>query len=243
MTMSRWQSVYNTDEMVKRYDTRLKIVGIHVDERDKTVLDMIPFTESDSFRLLDLGAGMGRFTEKIMKKFPEASIVCLDGSAKMLDVARANLGGNEKITFVHQNFDESSWVQSLSGKFDVIVSTGAIHHILDHRRKPLFKEIFQLMDDGGYFINGDLLKSKYDVLTKKYYDDVWARYIQRKTKEVLNVERSIEDVRERMYDALDKEGDNPSTIEEQLRYLHEAGFSVADCVWQYYLLAVIVGIK
>lgn len=28
--------------------------------------------------------------------------------------------------------------------------------------------------DGGYFINSDLFKSKYDVLTEKYYD-VWAR--------------------------------------------------------------------
>lgn len=241
--MSRWRSVYDTEEIVKRYDTRLRIVGIHVDERNGTVLDMIPYEESDSFRLLDLGAGMGRFTEKIIEKYPEASIVCLDGSQKMLDVAKANLGGNKKITFIHENFDESSWIRSLSGKFDVVVSTGALHHILDYRREEIFREIFELIEDGGYFINGDLFKSKYEVLTKKYYDDVWARYIQRKTKEVLNVERSIEDVRGRMYDALEKEGDNPSTIDEQLQYLSEAGFSVADCVWQYYLLAVIVGIK
>ena len=87
--MSGWRSVYDTDEIVKRYDMRLSIIGIHVDERDKTVLDMIPyaqrtfnsFAERESFRLLDLGAGMGRFTNKIMKKFPNVSIVCLDGSA------------------------------------------------------------------------------------------------------------------------------------------------------------------
>ena len=88
----------------------------------------------------------------------------------------------------------------------------------------------------------DLFKSKYDILTEKYYDDVWARYIQQKTKQVLKIERSIEEFRKRLYAALDKEGDNPSTIEDQLHYLHEAGFSVADCVWQYYLLAVIIGI-
>jgi hypothetical protein len=91
--------------------------------------------------------------------------------------------------------------------------------------------------------NSDLFKSKHDVLTKKYYDDVWARHIQRKTKEVLKIDRSIEEVRKRMHAALDKEGDNPSTIEDQLLNLREAGFSVADCVWQYYHLAVIVGIK
>jgi tRNA (cmo5U34)-methyltransferase len=215
-----------------------------VDERDKTVLDMIPHTENESFRLLDIGAGMGRFTNKITKKFPKASIVCLDGSTKMLDVARANLGRTDmNTTFVHQDFGDSSWVEALTSKFDVIVSTGAIHHISDQRRKTLFKEIFELLNDDGYFINSDLFKSKHDVLTEKYYDDVWARHIQRKTWEVLNIERPIEEVRKRMYAALDKEGDNPSTIEDQLQHLHEAGFSVADCVWQYYHLAVLVGIK
>ena len=242
--MSGWRSVYDTDEIVKRYDMRLRIIGIKVDERDKTVLDMIPYSESESFRLLDLGAGMGRFTNKIMKKFPKASVVCLDGSTKMLDVAKAKLGRTEKnVTFVHKDFGDSSWVDTLSGKFDVIVSTGAIHHISDQRKQPLFKEIFGLLNDDGYFINSDLFKSKYDIMTEMYYDDVWARHIQRKTKEVLNIDRSIEEVRKRMYAALDKEGDNPSTIEDQLQHLHEAGFSVADCVWQYYHLAIIVGIK
>ncbi len=242
--MSGWKSVYDTDEIVKRYDMRLSVIGIQVDKRDNTVLNMIPHTETESFRLLDLGAGMGRFTNKIKKKFPKASIVCLDGSANMLDVAKETLGGNdEKTSFVCQNFDESSWIEAISGKFDVIVSTGAIHHISDQRNQPLLKEVFGLLNDGGYFINSDLFKSKYDVLNEKYYDDVWASHIQRKTSEVLNIDRSIEEVRKRMYAALDKEGDNPSTIEDQLHNLHEAGFSVADCVWQYYHLAVIVGIN
>jgi len=242
--MDEWRAVYDTDEMVKRYEDRLKIIGIRVEERDEAVLNMIPYSDKNNFRVLELGSGMGRFTKKIVEKFSNTQIVCVDGSATMLEAAKSRLKEySKKITFFCKDFGVSSWVEEITGTFDVVVSTGAIHHISDQRKKELFTEVYNLLNTGGYFINGDLFKSKYDVVNKKYYDDVWARYIQQKTHEVLGIERDIEDVRNRMYTALKKEGDKPSTIEDQLLWLLEAGFPVSDCVWQYYLLAVIVGIK
>jgi tRNA (cmo5U34)-methyltransferase len=241
--MNEWQSVYDSEAMVRQYNERLKIIGIRVEERDDVVLNTIPHRQHDAFRILDLGAGIGRFTTKLREKFPHAQIVCLDGSEKMLEAAKSILKDDENILFVCKDFGDTSWVKGLSGKFDAVVSTGAIHHVSDIRKRQLFLEVNNLLNDDGYFINGDLIKSKYDVLNAKYYDDIWARYIQQKTREVLGVEREIEDVRQRMYAALKKEGDKPATIEDQIRWLHKAGFTIAECVWQYYLLAVIVGIK
>jgi len=109
--------------------------------------------------------------------------------------------------------------------------------------KNNYSRKFTPSDREGYFINGDLIKSQYEILNKKYYDDIWARHIQQKTREVLDVERTIDDVRTRMYKALEKEDDKPTTIENQIRWLQEAGFRVAECIWQYYLVAVTVGIK
>jgi len=45
-------------------------------------------------------------------------------------------------------------------------------------RIQLFSEVYELLNNKGYFINGDLIKSKYEILDTKYYDDVWASYIQ-----------------------------------------------------------------
>lgn len=242
--MSEWRSVYDSEAMVKQYNQRLKIIGIRADERDETVISMIPYKGHEAFRILDLGAGLGRFTMKLREKFPNAEIVCLDGSEKMLEVAKTRFGENAKNTsFICKDFGYASWIEGLSWKLDVVVSTGAIHHISDIRKRELFSEVYSLLNNNGYFINGDLIKSRYDAVNTKYYNDVWAHYIQVKTREVLGVQREIEDVRKRMYEALQKEGDKPATIEDQIRWLLEAGFSIADCVWQYYLLAVIVGIK
>jgi tRNA (cmo5U34)-methyltransferase len=48
---------------------------------------------------------------------------------------------------------------------------------------------------------------------------------------------------ERMHVALEREGDKPATVEDQLMWLQEAGFKVVECVWKYYHIAVILGIK
>lgn len=242
--MGDWRTVYDSEAIVKRFDERQKIVGIAADERDEAVLTMIPFKAEDTFRLLDLGAGMGRFSHKIAGQFPRAQITCVDGSEKMLQAAKDRITENvDQFSFVCADFGNASWIESVSGAFDVIVSTGAIHHINDARKWMLFAEIHGLLKDGGFFINGELVRSKYDVLNAKYYDDIWASYIQEKTKEVLGVQRLIKDVRERMYEAMKREGDTPATVEDQLEWLREAGFKVAECVWRHYLIAVVVGIR
>jgi len=58
---------------------------------------------------------------------------------------------------------------------NVNVEAGRPSARADQRKKELFTEVYNLLNTGGYFINGDLFKSKYDVVNKKYYDDVWAR--------------------------------------------------------------------
>lgn len=230
--------------MIQRYDQRLQIIGIRAEERDDVVLRMIPHGASDAFRILDLGAGMGRFTTKLRERFSRSQIVCVDGSERMLEAAKRRLLHEvPNVVFICADFGHASWVTEVTGTFDVVVSTGAIHHVSDPRKKQLFAELYQLLHDGGYFVNGDLVKSNYPVLTTKYYDDVWAHYIQQKTRDVLGIRRDLGEVRRRMYAALKQEGDQPAAVDDQLRWLREVGFSVADCVWQYYLLTVIVGIK
>ena len=94
--MNKWRAVYNSEAMVRRYNQRLKIIGITVEERDEVVLSMIPYGEHDSFRILDLGAGMERFTTKLREKFSHTQIVCLDGSERMLEAAKSCLKDDVK---------------------------------------------------------------------------------------------------------------------------------------------------
>jgi len=243
MAMGGWKSVYEARDIVDWYEKRAKIIAIKRDERDSIMIGLFPYKKEDEFHVLDLGCGMGRQTERILKNFSNAIITAIDGSSEMLKSARSKLRRyGSRVRFLERNFENSSWKKSL-GKYHVVISAGTIHHLADERKRALFQEIFQVLEEGGYFINGDMIKSRYEILNKKYYNDIWAGYIRKKTEEVLGIKRSMAEAIEKMHAALEREGDKPATIEDQLMWLQEAGFKMVECVWKYYHIAVILGIK
>lgn len=239
----KWKSVYDTKEMVAWYKKRAEIIGMKRDELHSAIVSMFPYGKEERIRVLELGSGTGDLTEKILQSFPNANVTCVDGSSKMLDAAKARLRRYKKrVTFFQKDFGRAFWNKSL-GKYHVAASAGAIHHIPDKRKKSLFREIYEMLETGGWFVNGDLIKSEYEILNKKYYDDIWASYIKKKTKEVLGIDRPMEEVRRKMREASAKEGDRPATVEDQFKWLREAGFRAVDCAWKYFHIAVVVGLK
>ena len=96
-------------------------------------------------------------------------------------------------TRVENEHNKCNWTARTSAPISRLCCT--LVGILETRGSPLSRIIYSRhkgnvhrarANDDGYFINSDLFKSKHDVLTEKYYDDVWALHIQRKTREVLN---------------------------------------------------------
>jgi len=75
--------------------------------------------------VLDLGCGDGRITAEIARRIPEASVVGLDPSPRMISIAPA--GGN--LTF------ELGDVRTMAYRhqFDAVVSFNALHWVLDQQ--------------------------------------------------------------------------------------------------------------
>ena len=74
-------------------------------------------------RVLILGEGRGNFLAELRKRFPEASVVVVDASARMLEHAKRR-AGETSAEFIHT--DVLSWTPE-SGGFDLIVT----HFFLD----------------------------------------------------------------------------------------------------------------
>ena len=82
---------------------------------------------SDANNVLILGEGNGRFLLECVRKLRPAGIVCVDASARMLQLARERLSGEAAagaVEFVHA--DALGW-QPPRGAFDLIVT----HFFLD----------------------------------------------------------------------------------------------------------------
>lgn len=77
-------------------------------------LDDIPVPR----RILLAGEGHGRSLPAFVGKFPEAKIVVVDSSARMLEIARTKIA-SERIQFIHADF--LNW-KDATGGFDLIVT-------------------------------------------------------------------------------------------------------------------------
>jgi len=68
--------------------------------------------------VLMVGEGPGVFLKGFRRRFPDARITVVDGSAKMLELARHRLGDDHGVSFVHSMIGEWETDQ----KFDLIVT-------------------------------------------------------------------------------------------------------------------------
>lgn len=113
-----------------------------------TVLSFVP---QGKVKILELGSGTGLVTTMLVSENKGAEITCIDLSSGMLDVAKKKpeLDG---VKFIEGDFREI-WGD---GTFDVVLTTLCLHHLPDDDRKLILKQIYESLNPGGVFINGDV---------------------------------------------------------------------------------------
>ena len=93
--------------------------------------------------VLDAGCGTGRDAAALRERCPEARIVALDGSERMLEVARDRLG-DDRVTYVHADLTRPL---PLAEPVDAVMSVAAFHWIEDHA--ALFASLAAAMRPGA----------------------------------------------------------------------------------------------
>lgn len=100
---------------------------------EDTLVSALP---AEPLSVLDLGAGDGRLGALVASARPTLErVVLVDSSPAMLDRAQAQFGGDARFK-VHAH-DLEDPVGGF-GRFDVVVSGMAIHHLHDDRKQTLF---------------------------------------------------------------------------------------------------------
>ena len=88
----------------------------------------------------DLGAGAGNVTKLIKERWPDATVVGVEGSAEMVAAGKK---AAPEVEWLHQ--DLGSWQPAQ--KYDVIYSNAALHWLPDHA--SLFPSLMEKVEPGG----------------------------------------------------------------------------------------------
>ena len=203
---------YATAEHALKYLARADRIP-HRTEGEAVLLDLVPRNVG---RILDLGTGDGRLLALLRIDRPGSEGVALDFSATMLEAARKRFHGEDKVKVIEHNLDEP--LPDL-GHFDAIVSSFAIHHCTDERKRELYAEIHRRLTPGGIFCNLEHVVPGSASLH--------ARFLQ-----ALGITTADEDPSNKLV-----------SVGLQLRWLREIGFEDVDCCWKWLELALLSGVK
>jgi SAM-dependent methyltransferase len=185
----------------------------HRTEGESALLEFIP---QNTRRILDLGTGDGRLLALVLSVHPNTEAVAVDFSPTMLESVRQRFANDRNVKVIDHNLD--SPLPELA-KFDAVISSFAIHHLVHERKRALYAEIYGLLNPGGVFCNLEHVSSPSPHLHKEFLERIG-----------FTVE--TEDPSNKLLD-----------FETQLRWLREIGFTDVDCHWKWRELSLLAGAR
>lgn len=222
----RVKDQFNT--LSSEYDARRRLIIPCFDELYGSGLGLLSY-KGDDPEVLDVGAGTGIYSAALLPRYPKAKLTLIDFAENMLDVAREKFSGLDGASFLLDDFFTHDYGDS---RFDIVISALSIHHLDRDDKKSFYVKLYSLLEIGGEFLNADIVSSGCPEIDTKY-DDQWTDFVTGNIGEGEYLERFRKS----------KELDKPSTVLEQIVYLLEAGFQIADCVFKSNNFAVLYAKK
>ncbi len=221
--MSTTQTIF--DITAPTYDAdRAKLIPCY-DAFHRRATDLIP---AGATHILDLGAGTGILTTFVRSWYPAAHIHLMDFSAPMIDLARKRLVADTNVSFEVADYTTAP----LGENYDAIVSALSIHHLEHPAKKALFAKIFAALRPGGVFVNAEQVAGPTPALDA-VYKSLWLQQV----REAGATPQQIADSLYRQQD------DRCASVEDQLHWMREAGFTDADCWLKDNRFAVLAGTR
>ena len=177
---------------------------------------MLQFVPKEVGRILDLGTGDGRLLALLRIERRDAEGIALDFSPTMLAAARKRFRDDRNVQVIEHDMEKPL---PDMGRFDAIVSSFAIHHCTDERKRALYAEIHSALSPGGIFCNLEHVAPESKNLHRRFLRE-------------LRITEADEDPSNKLVG-----------IDVQLQWLREIGFVEVDCHWRWLELALLGGIK
>ena len=218
------------------------------------IVSIIP-RETGMEKVLDLFAGSGGLSRKILYGIPGIKLTLVDSDEPILNIAQYRLKDLKKdVQFKLLDFEKPGWDENLPNDFGLIVTPFAFQLLTERRKPELYKKIYSLLRDQGMFICLDVAGSgfpEYDKMCTKQLErlhynpnagrmkEEWADFWNRTGKR-FGKENFAEVVFKRIWN---NEIVYRGSLSQEFELLREAGFSEVECFYRDLSFVVYGGLK
>jgi tRNA (cmo5U34)-methyltransferase len=206
-------------------------------EQIASLLHLIPAQADEAFTIVELAAGGGVLARAVLERFPACHYVALDGSEVMREqLSRSLAEFGKRLEVQHFGLEAEDWRAALPSPLRCVLSSLAVHHLSDEGKRQLFQDIGARLEPGGALLLADIVRPETPHIAELFarqYDDI----VRAQSLAAYGDLRGYEAFQELewnyfIYDYADPDSyDKPSLLSDQLVWLREAGFGIADCFW------------
>lgn len=179
--------------------------------------------DTDTPKILDVGAGTGLLSAFILSKYPKAEITLIDQADSMLKLAQNRFANMKQIRYLVADYTTHPFTEA----YDAIVSALSIHHLDDKQKETFYQKCFSHLKDEGIFVNADQVLSLFPAIEENFIA-LWHDFVK---KSQLPTEALEAYYRRTAYD-------KTTPLQTQLDWLLKAGFKQGDCIFKYLNFAV-----
>ncbi len=180
--------------------------------------------------VLDLGVGSGLVAEAVLDRLSRATLVGVDFSASMLDLARSRLRRfGSRVHLLNGDLSRPEEIELPRLRYRAAFSIQTLHHLEDGEKAAAFTWMSGLVDPGGLIVVIDRVE-----VEEALFEDWQAAW------------RLIDPAASGTYAdhvaELAEAGDRPARLEDQIEWMKSAGLA-ACCLHLYGNRAMLVGRK
>jgi tRNA (cmo5U34)-methyltransferase len=226
--------------------TYLAIAPVAVPRRDEqmaTLLTLVPFAASETFRIVELGSGDGRLSAALLDAFPHAALVALDGSPGMRAATKARTAVfGDRARVAPFELATVDWWETIFGA-DVVVSALTLHHLNDAKTQYVYKAIADRLSPRGALLIADIVAPTH-AFGRALAGGAWNAAARAQAADLDAPEplARFTDARWNHFQYPDR-ADHPAALFHHLVWLRHAGFPAVDCWWLFAGHAVFGGHK
>lgn len=215
------------DQMAGDYETLINRLVPYYQKQNSLLMDLIPIERKTAFSVLDVGSGPGILSRLLLDTFPNATVTAFDISQAMLDTAKKKLWAYpNRARFIRGDFTTDDFGKG----YDVILAGLVLQHANDDARRAFFRKAIQRLNPNGILLSRDIVRGATPWLSQEH-EKLWRLYMRAQGEDGT------------VWYAKFQAKDLPASVEDQLRWLRDAGFRDVDCHWRHLNFAITGGRK